>query len=157
MSNTRIVFLQVIGLSSVISAALVIPFLITSAVSSTITSHVASKYGQVRPLFMSSLVILPIGMVRLCITLCIFSNFTRLQGMMSTLDQTSSLGRIVGFSLICGVGFGSVSRLQIFITVLNFFYLRELKSPWSYRKLVSRRIFFPPSLLSLGLFPPLAA
>lgn len=57
------VYLQVIGVSVTSSGALVIPFLTMSAISSTLTNYVASKYGHVRPLFMLGLAILPIGMV----------------------------------------------------------------------------------------------
>lgn len=57
------VFLQVIGLSSTASAALIIPFLVTAGISGTITNSVAHKYGHARPLFMSSLALLPVGMV----------------------------------------------------------------------------------------------
>lgn len=64
-----------------------------AAVASTVTNYVAAKWGHIRPMFMASLVLLPIGM-----------------GLMTTLDEHTSLGAIMGYSLICGVGFGSVRR-----------------------------------------------
>ncbi len=33
---------------------------------------------------------------------------------MSTLNESSSIGRIIGYSLICGVGFGSVCFVSNF-------------------------------------------
>ncbi len=59
----RLVFLQVTGKSSVLAAALVIPFLLTAALSSIAMGHVATKFGLVRPPFLFGLAILPVGMV----------------------------------------------------------------------------------------------
>lgn len=93
------VFLGVVKeLSPIVSGALITPFLIMAAIASTITNHVASKYGHIRPLFMGSLVILPVGM-----------------GLLSTLDVNSSIGMIVGYSLICGVGFGAGTQISLVI------------------------------------------
>ncbi|KAI0777913.1 major facilitator superfamily domain-containing protein [Irpex lacteus] len=92
------IFLQVIGKSNVLAAALVIPFLLTAAVSSTLASQFTAQLHIVRPPFLVGLVILPIGM-----------------GLMSTLDQHSSIGRLVGYSIICGFGFGSGTITSVII------------------------------------------
>ncbi|KAF9455770.1 hypothetical protein BDZ94DRAFT_1242020, partial [Collybia nuda] len=88
----------VIGVSAIASAALITPFLTMAALSSTITNHVAYKTGHVRPLFFFALAVLPVGM-----------------GLMSTLHETSSIGRIVGYSLICGFGFGCGTQISMVI------------------------------------------
>lgn len=62
--TASIVFLQVTGKSSVLAAALVIPFLVTAAVASTTSNQIAAKYDIVRPPFLVGLAILPVGMVR---------------------------------------------------------------------------------------------
>ncbi|KAF8660476.1 hypothetical protein AX16_001618 [Volvariella volvacea WC 439] len=82
-------FLQVLGLSEINSGALVIPFLSTAAISSTLAGFFTSKYGRVVPVWLTGLVILPIGL-----------------GLMSTLNEISSIGKIIGFSIISGFGFG---------------------------------------------------
>lgn len=84
------IFLQVIGSSSTLAAALVIPFLFTAAIASSSTNYFASKMGIIRPPFWLGLAILPIGM-----------------GLMSTLHEGSSIGRVVGYTIISGIGFGS--------------------------------------------------
>ncbi|GJF00175.1 MFS general substrate transporter [Phanerochaete sordida] len=84
------IFLQVIGNSSTLAAALVIPFLFTAAVASSTTNYYASKMGIMRPPFWAGLAILPIGM-----------------GLMSTLHEGSSIGRVVAYTIISGIGFGS--------------------------------------------------
>lgn len=97
------IFLQVIGQSSVVAAALVIPFLLTAALSSILTSYITAKnHKLVRPVFLFGLVILPIGM-----------------GLLSTLDQHSSVGKFVGYSLISGFGFGSGTQQSIIIAQVD--------------------------------------
>ncbi|KAF5383203.1 hypothetical protein D9615_004935 [Tricholomella constricta] len=103
-------FLQVIGVSPINAGALVIPFLSMAAISSTIANYVAYRTGHVRLPFLFSLVVLPVGMVR-------DTDLTApiQQGLMSTLDETSTIGRIVGFSLICGFGFGCGTQISMVI------------------------------------------
>ncbi|KAK0245282.1 major facilitator superfamily domain-containing protein [Armillaria nabsnona] len=96
------VFLQVIAMSSVVSSALIIPFLIMAAISSTATSWLAPKWGALKALFVIPLAILAGGM-----------------GLMSTLNEGSSIGRIVGYSLICGVGFGSGTQMTMDIAQIG--------------------------------------
>ncbi|KAK0232743.1 major facilitator superfamily domain-containing protein [Armillaria fumosa] len=99
------VFLQVIAMSSVVSSALIIPFLIMAAISSTATSWLAPKWGggyALKALFVVPLAILAGGM-----------------GLMSTLNEGSSIGRIIGYSLICGVGFGSGTQMTIVIAQIG--------------------------------------
>ncbi|KAJ3971810.1 major facilitator superfamily domain-containing protein [Lentinula raphanica] len=84
------IFLQVIGLPTVTASALIIPFLAMAAISSTIVNATASRYGYVRLICFCGIAVIPIGM-----------------GLMSTLNEKSSIGRIVGYSLISGLGFGS--------------------------------------------------
>ncbi|THV02957.1 hypothetical protein K435DRAFT_652357 [Dendrothele bispora CBS 962.96] len=91
-------FLQVIGLNEITSSALIIPFLLVAAVSSSTANMVCSKYGHVRTVFLAGLAFLPVGV-----------------GLMSTLSETSSIGRIVGYSLIAGFGFGSGTQLTMVI------------------------------------------
>jgi len=92
------VFLQVIGVKSINAAALVIPFLAMAAIASTISNYVASRWGHVRPFFFISYVILPVGM-----------------GLMSTLDEMASIGKVVGYSLHCGFGFGCCTQLMVVV------------------------------------------
>ncbi|KAJ4495425.1 major facilitator superfamily domain-containing protein [Lentinula lateritia] len=92
------IFLQVIGLSTVISSALIIPFLAMAAISSSAVNATASKYGYVRTMCTCGIAIIPIGM-----------------GLMSTLNEKSSIGRIVGYSLISGLGFGSATQITMVI------------------------------------------
>ncbi|KAI0074808.1 MFS general substrate transporter [Panus rudis PR-1116 ss-1] len=92
------IFLQVIGHPEVLAAALVIPFLLMAAVASLLNSYIVAKTGLIRPVFLASLVILPVGL-----------------GLMSTLNQYSSIGQIVGYSLICGFGFGGGTQLTLLI------------------------------------------
>ncbi|THU96672.1 MFS general substrate transporter [Dendrothele bispora CBS 962.96] len=92
------IFLQVIGLNEITSSALIIPFLLVAAVSSSTANMVCSKYGHVRTVFLAGLAFLPVGV-----------------GLMSTLSETSSIGRIVGYSLIAGFGFGSGTQLTMVI------------------------------------------
>ncbi|KAI0339236.1 hypothetical protein BDW22DRAFT_1336511 [Trametopsis cervina] len=84
------VLLQVTGKSNVLAAALVIPFLWVSAISSVVCSQLAARLHLVRSPFLVGLAILPIGM-----------------GLMSTINEHTSIGALVGYSIICGVGFGS--------------------------------------------------
>ena len=95
-TTLRTVFLQVTGQTEVLAAALVIPFLLMAAASSILCSYISERTGWARPLFITALIILPIG-----------------EGLMSTLNEKSSIGKIVGYSLICGLGFGGV-RLVLF-------------------------------------------
>ncbi|KAK0197987.1 major facilitator superfamily domain-containing protein [Armillaria mellea] len=100
-----LVFLQVIARSSVVSSALIIPFLIMAAISSTATSWLAPKLGggyALKALFVVPLAILAGGM-----------------GLMSTLNEGSSIGRIIGYSLICGVGFGSGTQMTMVIAQIG--------------------------------------
>ncbi|KAK7464902.1 hypothetical protein VKT23_006111 [Stygiomarasmius scandens] len=92
------IFLQVIGLNEVTSSALIIPFLLVAAVSSSTANMLCSKYGYVRTVFLGGLVFLPVGV-----------------GLMSTLSDSSSIGRIIGYSLIAGFGFGSGTQLTMVI------------------------------------------
>ncbi|KAF7795452.1 hypothetical protein EIP86_006613 [Pleurotus ostreatoroseus] len=92
------VFLQVTGKPSILAAALVIPFLFTAALASTISNQIAAKYDIVRPTFLIGQVILPIGM-----------------GLMSTLDATNSVGQVVGYTIICGFGFGAGTTTSMVI------------------------------------------
>ncbi|KAK0440423.1 major facilitator superfamily domain-containing protein [Desarmillaria tabescens] len=99
------VFLQVIGMSSVVSSALIIPFLIMASISSTATSWLAPRWGggyALKALFVIPLAILAGGM-----------------GLMSTLNEGSNIGRIVGYSLICGAGFGSGTQMTMVIAQIG--------------------------------------
>ncbi|KAE9399676.1 hypothetical protein BT96DRAFT_881910 [Gymnopus androsaceus JB14] len=78
------VFLQVMGFSTITSSALIIPFLAMSSISSTAVNAAALKYGYVRAICTCGIAVIPIGMVT-----------TRL---MSTLNEKSSVSRIVGYS-----------------------------------------------------------
>jgi hypothetical protein len=107
-----VVYLQVIGISPITSAALVTPFLIMAGFSSTVANHIAYKLGHVRLPFLFALAVLPVGMVRGFFNLLVCdrgpANRIYKKGLMSTLSETSSIGQVVGYSLICGFGFGSV-------------------------------------------------
>ncbi|KAF8067909.1 major facilitator superfamily domain-containing protein [Lyophyllum atratum] len=92
------VFLQVLGVSPINAGALVIPFLSMAAISSTITNYFSYRTGLVRPPFLGSLAVLPVGL-----------------GLMSTLDETSTIGRIVGYALVCGFGFGCGTQISMII------------------------------------------
>jgi len=92
------IFLQVTGRTSVLAAALVVPFCLLAGVASTITNLITSKYGHVRLAFMATLAVLPVGM-----------------GLMSTLTAKSSIGQVVGYSLISGFGFGCGTQLTMVI------------------------------------------
>ncbi|TFK63581.1 MFS general substrate transporter, partial [Pluteus cervinus] len=91
-------FLQVNGVSEINSGAHVIPFLSMAALSSAAVAHATSKYGYINHAFVTGLVILPVGL-----------------GLMTTLDETSSPGRIIGYSLICGLGFGPGTQISTVI------------------------------------------
>ncbi|GLB39226.1 putative MFS general substrate transporter [Lyophyllum shimeji] len=95
-------YLQVLGVSPINAGALVIPFLSTAAITSTITNYIVSRTAQVRLPFLGSLAVLPVGM-------------TFPPGLMSTLDETSTIGRVVGFSLVCGFGFGCGTQISMVI------------------------------------------
>ncbi|KAF5389983.1 hypothetical protein D9757_003741 [Collybiopsis confluens] len=92
------IFLQVIGLPTITSSALIIPFLTTAAISSSVLNAAASKFGYVRSICIGGIAVIPIGM-----------------GLMSTLDEKCSVGRIVGYSLVSGLGFGSATQLTMII------------------------------------------
>ncbi|KIK70070.1 hypothetical protein GYMLUDRAFT_34532 [Collybiopsis luxurians FD-317 M1] len=92
------IFLQAIGLPTITASALIIPFLAMAAISSSVLNAVASKFGYVRTIYTCGIAIIPVGM-----------------GLMSTLDEKSTLGRIVGYSLISGFGFGSATQLTMVI------------------------------------------
>ncbi|KAJ3893187.1 hypothetical protein GG344DRAFT_43825 [Lentinula edodes] len=102
MVSWTCLFLQVIGLSTVISSALIIPFLAMAAISSSAVNATASKYGYVRTMCTCGIAIIPIGMASR-------------GGLMSTLNEKSSIGRIVGYSLISGLGFGSATQITMVI------------------------------------------
>ncbi|KAI0083894.1 major facilitator superfamily domain-containing protein [Irpex rosettiformis] len=95
---TTTFYVPITGKSNVVAAALVIPFLLTAAVSSTLASLFTAQLHIVRPPFLLGLIILPIGM-----------------GLMSTLDQHSSIGKLIGYSIICGFGFGSGTITSVII------------------------------------------
>jgi len=111
------VLLQVSGTNEVISAALVIPFLIIAGVASVIANAVAHKYGHVRPVLLGSYIVLPVGMVSfVCRRLsCLLTDALSRQGLMSTLTDKSSLGQVVGYSLISGASFGTGTQLTLVI------------------------------------------
>ncbi|KAH8091402.1 major facilitator superfamily domain-containing protein [Cristinia sonorae] len=90
--------LQVTGKSSTVAAVLVIPFLFMAALSSISNSYVSLKTGLVRTTLAVSQAILAVGM-----------------GLMSTLDEKSSVAQIVGYSLIFGLGFGAGTQLTLVI------------------------------------------
>ncbi|KAI0691485.1 major facilitator superfamily domain-containing protein [Cytidiella melzeri] len=92
------IFLQVTGKSNIVAAALIIPFLCTAAISSTLGSQFVARLHIVRPPFLVGLAILPIGM-----------------GLVSTLDQHSSIGKLIGYTIICGIGFGSGTVTSVII------------------------------------------
>ncbi|KAK1218328.1 hypothetical protein PQX77_018999 [Marasmius sp. AFHP31] len=92
------IFLQVSGVSTVVASALVIPFLIMAAISSTVCNESARLFSHVRLVYTAGLLLLPIGL-----------------GLMSTLNESSSLGKIAGYSLIAGAGFGSGTQLSMII------------------------------------------
>ncbi|KIK70072.1 hypothetical protein GYMLUDRAFT_539960 [Collybiopsis luxurians FD-317 M1] len=92
------IFLQVIGLSTITSSALIIPFLTMAATSSSVLNAAASKFGYVRLICACGIAIIPIGM-----------------GLMSTLNERSTVGRIVGYSLVSGLGFGAGTQLTMVI------------------------------------------
>ncbi|KAL0575230.1 hypothetical protein V5O48_006746 [Marasmius crinis-equi] len=92
------IFLQVTGVSTVVASALVIPFLIIAAISSTICNETARISGRVRLVYTGGLLLLPIGL-----------------GLMSTLNERSSIGKVAGYSLIAGAGFGSGTQLSMVI------------------------------------------
>ncbi|KAL0060327.1 hypothetical protein AAF712_012893 [Marasmius tenuissimus] len=92
------ILLQVSGVSTVVASALVIPFLIMAAISSTVCNESARLFSHVRLVYTGGLLLLPIGL-----------------GLMSTLNESSSLGKIAGYSLIAGAGFGSGTQLSMII------------------------------------------
>ncbi|KAF9254970.1 MFS general substrate transporter [Marasmius fiardii PR-910] len=92
------IFLQVIGLSTIVASALIIPFLFMAAIASTVTNEMARLFDHVRLVYTGGLLLLPVGL-----------------GLMSSLNETSSLGRIVGYTLIAGAGFGSGTQLSMVI------------------------------------------
>ncbi|CAL1697219.1 unnamed protein product [Somion occarium] len=96
------IFLQVVGQPEVVAAALVIPFLLMAAIASILAGYIAQRTGWTRPLFLIALVILPIG-----------------EGLMSTLNASSHIGQIVGYSLICGFGFGGGTQLSLVIAQIG--------------------------------------
>ncbi|KAE9399713.1 MFS general substrate transporter [Gymnopus androsaceus JB14] len=98
MNLMHTVFLQVMGFSTITSSALIIPFLAMSSISSTAVNAAASKYGYVRAICTCGIAVTPIGM-----------------GLMSTLNEKSSVSRIVGYSLISGLGFGSATQITMVI------------------------------------------
>ncbi|KAK7031292.1 hypothetical protein VNI00_013546 [Paramarasmius palmivorus] len=98
MAMCGTVFLQVIGHSTILASALVIPFLIIAAIASTVCNELCRIYGHVRLFLVGGLLLLPVGL-----------------GLMSTLNETSSIGKIVGYSLVAGAGFGSGTQLSMVI------------------------------------------
>jgi uncharacterized membrane protein len=57
------VLLQVSGVNEVVSAALVIPFLIIAGVASVLSNAIVYKYGYTKTILLASYIVLPIGMV----------------------------------------------------------------------------------------------
>ncbi|KAG7092115.1 hypothetical protein E1B28_008489 [Marasmius oreades] len=93
------IFLQVIGISTIVASALIIPFLIMAAIASTACNEMARLFnGHVRLVYIGGLLLLPVGL-----------------GLMSSLNENSSLGKVVGYSLIAGTGFGSGTQLSMVI------------------------------------------
>ncbi|KAF9264621.1 MFS general substrate transporter [Marasmius fiardii PR-910] len=92
------VFLQVTGHSTLLSSCLVIPFLILAASTSIVTNELCRIYGHARLLLIGGHLLLPIGL-----------------GLMSSLNETSSIGKIVGYSFIAGAGFGSGTQISLVI------------------------------------------
>ncbi|EEB92527.1 hypothetical protein MPER_08950, partial [Moniliophthora perniciosa FA553] len=92
------VFLQVTGHSTLLASCLVIPFLFMAAIASITVNELCRLYGHVRLLFIGGLLMLPVGL-----------------GLMSSLNETSSIGKIVGFSFIAGAGFGSGTQISMVI------------------------------------------
>lgn len=92
------ILLQVMGRSILLSAALVIPFLFVAGLASTAANIFVSRYGHTRSLFFTSLAILPLAL-----------------GLMSTLAETSSLAKIIGYSLLTGLAFGPGTQLTMSI------------------------------------------
>ena len=91
------IFLHIVlEMSILVSALLVIPFLATASVSSGICSAVSARAGIVRPILLCSLVVLLVGL-----------------SLMTTLDGGSSLGLLIGYSIVCGLSFGAVSNLFV--------------------------------------------
>ncbi|KAJ7584656.1 major facilitator superfamily domain-containing protein [Mycena floridula] len=98
LSFFHAVFLQVTGISNIAAAALVIPFLLCAGIASTIANEIVTRYGHTRPVFLGALATLPVAL-----------------GLMATLDETSSLGRIVGYSILAGCSFGPGTQLTMVI------------------------------------------
>ncbi|KAE9405978.1 MFS general substrate transporter [Gymnopus androsaceus JB14] len=88
----------VLNMSLLVSSLLVIPFLSTASISSAIFSALSSRTGIVRPILLGSLLILLVGL----------SLFT-------TLDSTSSMALVMGYSVICGFGFGAGTQITIVV------------------------------------------
>ncbi|TCD62518.1 hypothetical protein EIP91_006767, partial [Steccherinum ochraceum] len=88
--------LQVTGRTSIEAAALIIPFLLMAAASSIFNNYISLKTGKVRTFLVLSQAVLAVGM-----------------GLMSTLDEKSSIGAVVGYSLICGAGFGAGTQMSL--------------------------------------------
>lgn len=86
------ILLQVSGHSPTISAVMVIPFLMMSSVTGTLTNHLVQKTRHIRLLIIIPLAILPVG-----------------QALMATLDQDSPLYEFAGYSILTGAAFGTVS------------------------------------------------
>ncbi|KAI0075681.1 MFS general substrate transporter [Panus rudis PR-1116 ss-1] len=90
--------LFVIGNSEVISAALVIPFLLAVAVASLLSGWIVNKTGHIRLTILCSLAFTPIG-----------------EGLLSLADENATLGEVAGYSLLVGFGFGGAAQLSIVV------------------------------------------
>ncbi|KAF5348741.1 hypothetical protein D9758_006838 [Tetrapyrgos nigripes] len=84
------------------AALLVIPFLFIASVAGTIVNHVAAKLNRVHFVYTCTLLLLPVGI-----------------GLMSTLNENSSLGTVAGYSLLTGVGFGSGTQISMLMTQIG--------------------------------------
>ena len=145
-----VVFLQVTGRSSILSAALIIPFLLVAALSSITSSHIATRFGYVRPPFLVGQIILPIGMVSdpPPVFLVAHNMTVSITGPSLYARRRNSIGQVVGYTLICGAGFGAVrhdaTRLASPLMASPLMYSYRVRfCRWSYLKQVCLQSFCP--------------
>ncbi|KIJ50053.1 hypothetical protein M422DRAFT_160142 [Sphaerobolus stellatus SS14] len=93
-------FLQVIVISPINAAALIIPFLSTAATSSTVSNYHTAKYGYMTSSFTLSQTVLAAAIVSVLVT-------------------NSSIGRIVGYLLLAGAGFGWGTQTTVVIAQIG--------------------------------------
>ncbi|ESK86765.1 hypothetical protein Moror_15166 [Moniliophthora roreri MCA 2997] len=101
--------LQVIGHSTLLALCLVIPCFFTAAIASIAVNELCRIYGLVRLLFIGGLMMLPVGLVGLHLP------HSRSHALMSSFNETSSIGRIVGYSCIAGAALGSGTGMSMVI------------------------------------------